>query len=1842
MPRSLPFRKARLTLGLACLGASAALAQLTPDINTHAGLTAGTLGPPAVTLGPDGAMWFADAVGGRIVRYEPGGTITDIPITSSSQPAPEGITVGPDGAIWFTEYNAAKVGRIDPVSASITAEYSVGANPWGITTGPDGALWFAEVGAQRIGRLDLTTNPQTFTQSGLIPNYGQPYGITLGPDGNLWFADFMGKIGKITPVGMTITEYGGLATNATPIAITPGPDGNIWFTEFNGQNIGSIATDGSGLVEYPIPSGFFPLGITTGPDGNLWFTVQSGGYVGTITTSGVMQEYQIPGVSEPAGIAVGPEGALYIADQAGTIDQVSLPSAAPVMTLYPNLFGPYGYFPYLTTLGRDNAIWFTDVNDYIGRATTQGSVTEYQIPTSGVVPEGIALGLDGNLWFTEFTGGNKIGRITPAGVFAEFSLPNPNSEPVAIISGPDGALWFTEAAGRIGRIDLMGNLTEYAIPTSDGGPQGITVGPDGALWFTEQAVGQIGRITTSGAVTEFPLTMSAAPLMIAAGPDLGLWFTDPGNNAIGRITTAGVVNEYPVPTMNSFPFGIDLGPDGAMWFAEQQANNVGRVDPNSHTITEYPVQALGQSQPWGGIVSGPDGALWFTDGSSVGGIARLAATVASDTSVVKIITSNPPGIPITVGVTSYSTPVAFVWPNGSLHTLNAAPPQGASYSFSSWSDGQPQSHTISAGPAPTVYVANFNAYQLTANVTPLGAGSVTPASGTSYGPGTNLQVTAQANQGYYFNSWSGALTGSMNPQSLLMNGPEAVTANFTACPVITVASNPATLPNGTVGQMYSIAFGATGGAGSYSFSATGVPSWATFTPAGAFSGTPTAGAQVSFTVTATDSNGCTGILIVSFTVAGSGSLPPVQVTDNETITVTDTPSFPHLESITVTDTPFVTALTSIGAPVAFFSAGSLGFGGQSGTQSVTGSNIGQLPMTLSSAVITGAAFGLMQMTCSTAASSLPTTLPAGGACIFVVSSQAPASGTALNGTLTFTDNASVSNLTSTSAGSNYTQTLALNVAGFSTGPPPPPLIVAVSVTETITMTDSVTVLALTPVPNVVSSTQASAMATIAEAGLTLAPVIMQASNSVPSGYVISENPTAGALVAANSAVILVVSSGAPQVTVPNVVGLTQATATAAIQAAGLVVGTITQSANTTVLYGEVISQGLAAGHSANPGSAVSLVVSSSIAEVLPPQLSAAFQLSSIPLNGITLLTLTFSNPNPGFRLSGVAFTDALPSALAIAYPTGLVNTCGGSLVAGAGLGIFTLSGGSVAAGGTCEISLNVTGTATGAFQNSITVASVAGTSSTTTGTLTVQSGFFSPTSGVIGQTLDIAITGSGFVNGQTFVTFGGEGSGITVNSVTVTDPGHATANVTITNSANAGPIQASVTTGGNSAVLGTFTVNRGGTLSPNTGILDQTLNITLTGIPFASGATLTFAPSGIIVNSFTVLSSTEAIASITLTKLGTFNATVNNGAGIFTLNGAFEVQLPLLVLSSKTASEDENLNLTLTGMLFQNGATTLKFSDSAIVVNSITIVNQTEAIANITIDAAPGVYSVTARSGSISSTLVDEFRVLNAALVVSPNTATKYESLNVTLTGFQFVNGSTTVAIGSSDIVVNSATVVNNTEAIANITVNAPQGRYSVTVNNGQRSFKDSGAFTVQGEALLVVSPNIGIRGENARVTLTGLTFSPSSTVQFGDASSGITVNSVEVPDNTQAIANVSIASNAPIRSVNVTVDTGQLTFAFHDLFSVEDESLTLIPNSGEPGQTINVALVGLPIETGTTLRFEPAGITVNSVTLPVDGEPLANITISPNALPGTTYKAVVTTGKQTFSFGPVFTVVAP
>src|SRR5262249_4107996 len=113
-----------------------ALAQLPPSI-TERNIPTASSGPSDITLGPDGALWFADLSTKNTARAPPAGGISEHPIPTANS-EPEGITVGPDGALWFTEFLGNKIGRI--TTAGAISEYATGLTPnsfpRGITAGP--------------------------------------------------------------------------------------------------------------------------------------------------------------------------------------------------------------------------------------------------------------------------------------------------------------------------------------------------------------------------------------------------------------------------------------------------------------------------------------------------------------------------------------------------------------------------------------------------------------------------------------------------------------------------------------------------------------------------------------------------------------------------------------------------------------------------------------------------------------------------------------------------------------------------------------------------------------------------------------------------------------------------------------------------------------------------------------------------------------------------------------------------------------------------------------------------------------------------------------------------------------------------------------------------------------------------------------------------------------------------------------------------------------------------------------------------------------------------------------------------------------------------------------------------------------------------------------------------------------------------------------------------------------------------------------------------------------------------------------------------------------------------
>jgi virginiamycin B lyase len=300
----------------------------------------------------------------------------------------------------------------------------------------------------------------------------------------------------------------------------------------------------------------------------------------------------------------------------------------------------------------------------------------------------------------------------------------PTDQAGRITIGPDGALWFTETViGKIGRITTSGAMTEFALPNPNSYPFGITTGSDGALWFTEVYSHTIGRITTDGSVTEFPVSGTSSTSFLAdiiGGPDGALWFTK-WCTGISRITTAGVVTDYPT---TSCPFGMTTGPDGALWFADMY--QIGRITTDG-VITTYPLQNQGTQA----ITVGADGALWFTG-------SLLVWPRASDPFIGRITTS------------------------GAITKYLLSPEQGWSY-------------LIAAGPDGALWFTNpYDNYQL-GRITTTGAVTMVPIGAPCRFPYNPFNGIVRAGNDLWLSCSNGGIVQVSFPDST----PPRITASAT-------------------------------------------------------------------------------------------------------------------------------------------------------------------------------------------------------------------------------------------------------------------------------------------------------------------------------------------------------------------------------------------------------------------------------------------------------------------------------------------------------------------------------------------------------------------------------------------------------------------------------------------------------------------------------------------------------------------------------------------------------------------------------------------------------------------------------------------------------------------------------------------------------------------------------------------------------------------------------------------------------------------------------------------------------------------------------------------------------
>ncbi|MBI3111476.1 MAG: lamin tail domain-containing protein [Ignavibacteriales bacterium] len=262
-----------------------------------------------------------------------------------------------------------------------------------------------------------------------------------------------------------------------------------------------------------------------------------------------------------------------------------------------------------------------------------------------------------------------------------------------------------------------------------------------------------------------------------------------------------------------------------------------------------------------------------------------------------------------------------------------------------------------------------------------------------------------------------------------------------------------------------------------------------------------------------------------------------------------------------------------------------------------------------------------------------------------------------------------------------------------------------------------------------------------------------------------------------------------------------------------------------------------------------------------------------------------------------------------------------------------------------------------------------------------------------GQTHILDITGNNLMTGVTTIN---PGAGITVNSLTVNSSVHATATVTIEHFAVPGPREVIVT---NAAPGGGVTTLAEGILvgypaptlsgiSPSVGVRGETIQVKLGGENFVAGVTsVSFGPE-ISVNTFSVTSLAEGVATIIIpisAAAGPIDVSATNpapGGGLSTVVGALTISNPAPVataIAPTSAMRGSTVTLTMTGARFIDGVTSVSLGDQ-VSVNAVTVKSSGELAVSITIGAtaATGGRSVVianAAPGGGSVTITNAFTV---------------------------------------------------------------------------------------------------------------------------------------------------------------------------------------------------------------------------------------------------------------------------
>jgi cytochrome c peroxidase len=354
-------------------------------------------------------------------------------------------------------------------------------------------------------------------------------------------------------------------------------------------------------------------------------------------------------------------------------------------------------------------------------------------------------------------------------------------------------------------------------------------------------------------------------------------------------------------------------------------------------------------------------------------------------------------------------------------------------------------------------------------------------------------------------------------------------------------------------------------------------------------------------------------------------------------------------------------------------------------------------------------------------------------------------------------------------------------------------------------------------------------------------------------------------------------------------------------------------------------------------------------------------------------------------------------------------------------------------------------------------------------------------------------------------------------------------------------------------------------ITPNNASRGVTVAVTLAGSNFLLGATtVAVNGTGVTVSNVGVVSPTSISARFTVAPdapQGGRSVTVTTAGGTSAAS-TFSINVPgpgLNTLSPTSGAQGTSVVVTLSGNNFFPGDTTIAITGPGVTISNINVSSLTAMSATFAIasDAPLGARNVTVMtSGGTSAprtfTITGPPPTLTST---SPNTGAQNTSVNVTLTGTNFVPGGTTINPGGG-VAVNNTNVVSASSMTATFVI-APEaqvGARNVTVTTGNGTSNPVVFTVLPGVPILSgISPSFGVVGNSVDVTLNGSMFVLGATT-IAISGAGVTLSNTNVVSTTQITATFAVASNATLGPRSVTVTTtggtsGAATFNVFDPF---------------------------------------------------------------------------------------------